>query len=107
MRYEEIASAADYFEKLAKKLDPDAKVRNRGTVVFSADHPKVTDNKDHFPLNDEDQARNALAQASKFKKVPKWYSGSLESLVKAVAKKVHSKYKGIEVTEKSTNPGKG
>lgn len=93
-------------KKSEKKEDPDAKTRNRGTVVFEAGSKNVTDDKDHFPINTEAQARNALARANQFKKAPKWYKGSLESLVKAVAKAVKKKYKGIEVTEKSTNPGK-
>lgn len=107
MKYNEICTAAELFLKMAKKLDPKAKVRNRGTVVFPADHPKVSDKKDHFPINDEDQARNALARANQFKKAPPWYTGSLQSLVNAVAKKVHSKYKNVEVSKKSTKPGKG
>jgi len=107
MDFEDILEAAELFEKLAKKLDPKAKVRNRGAVIFPAEHAKVTDNKDHFPMNDEAQARNALARANQFKKVPEWYSGSLQSLVSAVAKKVKAKYKNINVTEKSKKPGKG
>lgn len=106
MKYNEICIAADIFLKIAKKLDPKAKVRNRGTVVFPADHPKVTDKKDHFPINNEAQARNALARANQFSKAPEWYKGSLQSLVSAVAKKVKGKYKGIEVSKKSTKPGK-
>lgn len=88
-----------------KKLDPKAKVRNRGTVVFPASSSK--DKKDHFPINSESQARNALSRASQYSKAPSWYSGSLESLVKAVQRAVHSKYKGIKTTPASAKPGKG
>ena len=38
------------------KKDPDAKVRNRGDVVFSAKSKDVTDDQDHFPINSEDLA---------------------------------------------------
>lgn len=107
MKYQEIADAAGIFMKLAAKLDPKAKVRNRGMVVFPASHPKVNDHKDHYPINSEDQARNALARANQYKKAPPWYDGSLQSLVNAVSKKVHSKYKNMEISEKSTKPGKG
>ena len=111
MKYNEIAEAAEQFMKLAakkdEKLDPKAKVRNRGAVVFPADSPKVLDDKDHFPLNTENQARNALRRVNQYKKVPSWYKGTLQSLVSAVAKKVHSKYPEIEISEKSTKPGKG
>jgi hypothetical protein len=90
-----------------KKSDPKAKVRNKPNPVFDANNPKVKDNKDHFPLGDEDQARNALARASQYKKVPDWYDGDLESLVKKVQSAVKKAFPNIETTEKSANPGKG
>jgi hypothetical protein len=81
--------------KTAKEvLDPKAKVRNRGTVCVPAESAK--DKKDHFPINDEAQARNALAQVGKYTAVPAWYSGSLEGLKKAIRSKVHSKYPSIK-----------
>lgn len=88
------------------KKDPKAKVRNRGTVVFPASSSSVTDDKDHFPINDADQARNALARASQYTSVPDWYSGSLKSLVSKVQSAVKKKYPSIETTEKSKKPGK-
>jgi len=91
----------------AKKKDPKAKTRNRGDVIFPADSSKVTDDKDHFPMNTEKQARNALAQANKYKDAPKWYNGSLTALVKKVATSVKKKYKDIEVTKAAEKPGKG
>ena len=94
-----LLKAATLFAKLAGEKDPKAKVRNRGDYVFPAEHPKVKDNKDHFPTTSESQARNALARASQYSKVPPWYSGTLQSLVSAVQRKVRSKYKGIEVTD--------
>ena len=99
-----ICQAADDFEKLAKG---EAKVRSRGTCVFPAEHSSVKDNKDHFPINSEAQARNALARASQYSSAPEWYSGSLSSLVNAVSRKVHSKYPGIQQSEASKKPGKG
>jgi len=90
-----------------KKKDPKAKVRNRGDVVFPAGSKSVKDDKDHFPINSKAQARNALARASQYSSVPKWYAGGLKSLVKAVQRKVKAKYPGIETTKKSAKPGKG
>ena len=87
--------------------DPDAKVRNRGNVVFPADSSKVKDDKDHFPINSESQARNALSRASQYSSVPSWYGGSLSGLVGAVQRKVKAKYPGIETTKASKKPGKG
>ena len=89
-----------------KKVDPEAKIRNRGNVVFPASSAKVTDDKDHFPINTESQARNALARASQYDKCPSWYDGSLTELVKKVHNKVKREYPDIEVTEKSEKPGK-
>ena len=60
-----------------------------------------------FPIPDESHARNALSRANQYSSAPKWYDGSLESLVKRVASAVHKKFPGIETTEKSSKPGKG
>lgn len=86
--------------------DPKAAVRNKGDVVFPAGSKYVKDDKDHFPINSEDQARNALARASQYDKVPAWYDGSLSDLVKKVQSAVKCKYSNIETTGKSAKPGK-
>ena len=93
------------FQKLAKEHS-DAKIRNRGDCVFPANTGKNKSNKDHYPINNINQARNALARASQHDKVPDWYDGSLDSLVKTVKRKVKEKYPSIETTDKSSNPGK-
>lgn len=93
-------------EFLTEKINPEAEVRNRGLVVFSSDSSLVNDKKDHFPINDENQARNALARASQYDTVPKWYEGTLKELVQKVHNKVKEEYPDIKVTEKSENPGK-
>ena len=90
-----------------KEHDPKAEVRNRGLCVFPAEHPKVTDDKDHFPITNKAQAQNALARANQFSKAPEWYSGSLESLVNAVAKAVKKHFPSIDVSEAAKKPGKG
>jgi len=114
-----IAQASSHVEKLFKfcakfeakavKLaeDSKAKVRNRGTVVFDAKSPSVKDNKDHFPINDEAQARNALARVNQFSSVPSWYKGDLKSLINAVYRKVKEKYPSIKVDNDKKKPGKG
>lgn len=83
----------------AKKPDPKAKVRNRGDVVFPAESKKVKDDKDHFPINDANQARNALSRVAQFTSVPPWFSGTLSQLQSAVRNAVKKKYPGIEVTK--------
>ena len=94
-------------KKKKSRKNPKAKVRNRGNVIFPAESSKVKDDKDHFPINSEAQARNALSRASQYSKVPKWYKGTLKSLVSAVQRKGKAKYKGIETTKASAKPGKG
>lgn len=86
-----------------KKHDPNAKVRNRGDVVFPADAKTVTDDKDHFPINSESQARNALSRVAQYSSVPSWYTGTLESLKIAVQSAVHRKYPGIKVTKSKSS----
>lgn len=86
---------------MAEKVDPNAKVRNRGDVVFPADSKKVNDKKDHFPINDENQARNALSRVAQYSSVPSWYNGTLKELQAAVRNAVSRKYKNIEVTKKT------
>jgi hypothetical protein len=100
---EDLDDANDESVKTAKdkKLDPKAKVRNRGTVCVPAESAK--DKKDHFPINDEGQARNALARVHQYSSAPAWYKGSLKSLQELVSRKVHSKYKGIGKSEKKSS----
>jgi hypothetical protein len=93
-----LVSSAKGKEK--KKLDPHAKVRNRGTVCVPAESAK--DKKDHFPINDEDQARNALSRSHQYSSAPSWYKGSLKGLQDLVSRKVHSKYPGIGKAEKKS-----
>ena len=98
---------AEELNRLKEKKDPEAEVRNRGEVAFSAKSSKVKDDKDHFPINSEAQARNALSRASQYSTVPSWYNGSLSDLVAAVQRKVKAKYPSIETTDASKKPGKG
>lgn len=104
-KYETLAQ--EDFAKTAKekkKIDPKAKVRNRGTVCVPAENAK--DKKDHFPINDEGQARNALARVQQYSKVPEWYSGSLKGLQSLVSRKVKSKYPKIDVGGKDKKSSK-
>lgn len=101
-QFDELASdslATTAAKKDKKKPDPKAKVRNRGTVCVPAEQAK--DKKDHFPINDADQARNALARVHQYNKVPDWYKGSLKGLQALVSRKVHSKYPAIGKDKKS------
>ena len=99
-QYEMKANQLLALAKEKQKLDPKAKVRNRGTVCVPASSAK--DKKDHFPINNEAQARNALARVHQYSSVPEWYSGSLKGLQALVSRKVHSKYPSIGKDKKSS-----
>jgi len=88
-------------KKQENKLDPKAKVRNRPEPIFSDKSKFVNDNADHFPINSENRARNALAEVNKYKKCPKWFNGTLEQLKKKVVSAVHKKYPSIKITDKA------
>lgn len=79
----------------------DAKERSRPNPVFDHTDPKVLDNADHFPINTEGRARNALARANQYSDAPSWYDGSLKELKKTVADAVKRAYPDIEVTEEA------
>lgn len=104
--YEESDMLDSIIEKMAAK-NKKTKGETRGDCVFQSTHPKVKDGKDHFPINSEAQARNALARVNQFEEAPPWYDGSLKSLVSSVAKAVENKYKDIEVSKSAKKPGKG
>jgi hypothetical protein len=82
-----------------EKLDPKAKVRNRGKVIFPAE--KSLDHQDHYPINNIDQARSALRYAGKQKSAP-WYHGTVESMQKAVERAVYHAYPELKQNKKSS-----
>ena len=83
-------------KKKEKAKDPDAEVRNRGDVVFSAESKLVKDKKDHFPCNNIAQGRNSLARVEQYSSVPSWYNGTLTELKTKVKSFVHKKYPSIK-----------
>jgi len=87
-------------KKETKKEDPNAKVRNRGDVVFPAESKSVKDDKDHFPINSISQARNALARVHQYKSIPSWYNGKLKNLISKVTSDIHKKYPSIDIESK-------
>ena len=89
-------------EKTKVEESKKTKQEMRGRCVFQSTNPKVTDNKDHFPINDANQARNALARVAQYDAVPKWYKGTLKALKAKVRSAVRKAYPSIKVTEKET-----
>lgn len=74
---------------------------DRGDCVFDSDHRNVKDGKDHYPINSEDQARNALSRAMQHDRIPKWFDGTLEELRNSIQRAVKKKYPDIEVTQRT------
>jgi hypothetical protein len=99
-------SYADIIDDLIIHLASANESRNRANPAIPSAHPKVTDNRDHFPLGSLTQARNALARVNQFKKRPEWWDGTLQELVNIVVKSVKRKYPSITVSIASTRPGR-
>ena len=88
-------------DSVANGLDKSAgkkKEKGKGEFVFPADHKKVTDGADHFPINTLGRGRNALARANQFDSAPSWYDGSLKSLKNTIANAVEARWGSIEVS---------
>jgi hypothetical protein len=91
---------------LEEKEKKEDKYKQEPSPIFSAKSKKITDKKDHFPINTVARARNALARVNQFSEVPDWYDGSLKELVNAVVSAVKKKYPSIEVSKAASKPGK-
>lgn len=100
-----VAILSEEFLKEAKK-GKKKKDLPETSFIFPKEHPNVTKG-DHFPIDTIGRARNALARANQYSKAPKWYKGSLQSLINAVRRAVKKRYPNIELTQKSKKPGKG
>jgi len=103
----DLFAEANRVDDLLLKEAAKVRARSRPNPVFDSSHPKVNDNKDHFPLGSAAQARSALARANQFTEKPEWWEGSLKDLANAVARAVKKHYPSIEVSEASRKPGKG
>jgi len=90
---------ADKAEVDSLQSEAKAKAKSRGACILPAEHAKVTDDKDHYPINSAAQARNALSRVGQHDSSPKWYNGSLASLQKMVKNAVKKAYPSIEVAE--------
>jgi len=75
--------------------------RRVGEYALPYTHPQVKDQRGHFKLNTIGQARNALARVKQYDNAPKWFTGSLEQLVKIIQRKVHAAYPSIAITKES------
>jgi len=80
-------------------------VRNKPAAIFGHKHPKVKDDKDHFPIDTIRRARNALARSHQYESAPPWWSGSLKELQNSVSRAVHSEYPSIKIEKKTKKAG--
>jgi|WetSurMetagenome_2_1015567.scaffolds.fasta_scaffold593962_2 hypothetical protein len=94
---EEIDVVSNTLEKMAKER---LKQNTRPSPIFNDSSTKVTDDKDHFPIDTIERARNALARVNQYTAVPSWYKGTLEQLKAKVRSAVHAKYPSIEISDK-------
>lgn len=74
--------------------------------MFNSTHPKVTDDKDHFPIDTVGRGRNALSRVNQYSEAPSWWSGSVKSLQSAVVSAVKKKYPEIKISDEAKKPKK-
>jgi hypothetical protein len=70
--------------------------KNRNNSIFTANHNKVLDDSDHFPINTVSEAKKAISRSKKYTEVPKWYDGSLSDLINTVVSAVNSKFPDLK-----------
>lgn len=61
-------------------------------TIFPATSDKVNDNKNHYAINTEDQAKTALERVKECKDAPSWFKGTLDEMTKIVESTISSKY---------------
>lgn len=89
--FEEIESL-DVVEEFKKEEKKDIKLK----VVFEATDDRIKDNKEHFPLVNEEQAKTSLLKSLQYKRSPRWFNGTLKELKKVVAETVKKEFPSIE-----------
>lgn len=72
------------------------KEKQASPCVFPKSHPKVKDNKDHYPILDLAHGANALARSQQYSSSPPWFDGSLSELKNAVRRAVYKKFPGLK-----------
>lgn len=107
-KYQILSQAIEYYYQLASEgTVKKARKGESGNFIFGPDHPKVTDNKGHYPLTSEKQAHSALSYANRQTESPSWFSGTVQEFLNAVVRAVHKEYPSIEISEAAKHPGKG
>lgn len=94
---------ADNVRAAAKlKYETRKKMKDKSFACPSS-HPKVKDDKDHFPIQDLSHGRNAMSRVNQYSSAPPWWGGSLAELKNTVSRAVHSRYPALaKRTEEKT-----
>ncbi len=95
----ELSKAKERVLEFAKVITEEQLEKGNKKVIFSSKDSKVNDSKDHFPINDIDQARNALIRVEEYQTVPKWYDGPLSEVVTKVKDTIKQTYSSLEVSD--------
>lgn len=69
------------------------------SIIFASTNEKVNDKKNHFPINNKEEAKAALTRVAEYSTAPIWYNGALSEVVDKVKIEVQNKYPSIEVVE--------
>ena len=76
---------------------PQASLNLKSGTVAGNQSPKLLDQRDHFPVITETQARASMARVMQLGEIPAWYSGSLDELRYEVYAGVMAAHPGIEL----------
>jgi hypothetical protein len=94
---EDLDVVSNTIEKMAGKIPAGD---DRPAAIFPSTHPKVNDDKDHYPIPDETHGRAALQRLSEFKgSKPSWWDGTPEELKNAIVRAVKGKFPGMKVDD--------
>ena len=96
---------AENLDVVSNTLDKMAKIipagDDRPAAIFPSTHPKVNDDKDHYPIPDKVHGKNALGRLSEFKgSKPSWWDGTPEELKNTILRAVKEKFPSMNVDDK-------
>lgn len=78
------------------KLNEDTKTTDYGTIAGQR-CDKLIDQKEHFPIVTQEQAKSAMNRVMKLEKVPDWYAGTLNELRNLVYANIKEAHPNLEI----------
>ena len=79
----------EYLEEAKKK-------KAKPSPIFDAENSKITDEKEHFPINTEAKAKKVLEKIEACTEAPKWWKGTVNQLQSAVKKAVKKAFPDLD-----------